>query len=354
MGLRRAQPPRGSEQHLPRQVVEIPPSSPAPILRPVALRAVVRQQDEAYAAPPTLNWIDAALLYGERLIGLVLVVFVAFRIVDGPVRDWTHVRRASAHASAEVQRSAAVGPQGQAAAAVAVEPKAQSGKTTPGQQQARHPELGRSLPSSAPRRRRAVAVDYLTPARDFVPAALPMQRPVEPVTKPIPADVPAPVTSARRASLLPIAPIIVPGQARDPRPTHLRAPGIGLDAAVVEVFLEHGAWQVADYAAGYHHGTGLPGEGNTVMAGHKGVRGAVFARVEALKAGDEIFVDTVDRRFRYRVRETRSVWPSDVDVMYPTPTPTLTLLTCTNWDIQRFVVIADLVDSARLSTSAGG
>src|SRR3712207_8418863 len=43
-------------------------------------------------------------------------------------------------------------------------------------------------------------------------------------------------------------------------------------------------------------------------------------------------VDTVDRRFRYRVRETRSVWPSDVDVMYPTPTPTLTLLTCTNWD----------------------
>jgi sortase A len=134
----------------------------------------------------------------------------------------------------------------------------------------------------------------------------------------------------------------------------LEAPGAGIDAPVVEVFLEDGAWQVADYAVGYHHGTGLPGDGNIVMAGHKGVRGAVFAQLERLKVGADVFVDAAGQRFHYRVRTTGNVWPSNVAIMYPTPLPTLTLLTCTNWDTQRFVVIADLVDSAKLPLSTGG
>jgi sortase A len=140
----------------------------------------------------------------------------------------------------------------------------------------------------------------------------------------------------------------------DRRPIHVQAPSVGLDASVVEVFLRDGAWEVADYAAGYLHGTGTPGDGNVVLAGHKGIRGAVFAGIEALTVGDEIAVDTADRRFRYRVREAGVVWPSQVNVMFPTTTPTLTLLTCTNWDMQRFVVIADLVESAPLAASTGG
>jgi len=122
-----------------------------------------------------------------------------------------------------------------------------------------------------------------------------------------------------------------------------------MDTPVVEVFLQDNVWQVADDAAGYHHGTGLPGAGNVVMAGHKGVRGAVFARLEALTPGHDIFVTAADTRYHYRVRETRRVWPSQVEVMYPTPSPTLTLLTCTNWDLQRFVVVADLVESVPLA-----
>jgi sortase A len=127
-----------------------------------------------------------------------------------------------------------------------------------------------------------------------------------------------------------------------------------LDDPVVEVFLQDGVWQVADYAVGYKHGTGFPGDGNVVMAGHKGVRGSVFARLESVKVGDDVFVDTVGRRFHYRVRETGSVWPNQVSIMFPTVTPTLTLLTCTNWDLQRFVVVADLVESAPLAAYAGG
>ena len=132
-------------------------------------------------------------------------------------------------------------------------------------------------------------------------------------------------------------------------PSWLEIPTIKMDTPVVEVFLQDNVWQVADDAAGYHHGTGLPGAGNVVMAGHKGVRGAVFARLEALTPGHDIFVTAADTRYHYRVRETRRVWPSEVEVMYPTPSPTLTLLTCTNWDLQRFVVVADLVESAPLA-----
>jgi sortase A len=36
-------------------------------------------------------------------------------------------------------------------------------------------------------------------------------------------------------------------------------------------------------------------------------------------------------------------------VLDPTPTPTLTLITCTNWDTQRLIVIGDLVGAQLLT-----
>jgi len=152
----------------------------------------------------------------------------------------------------------------------------------------------------------------------------------------------------------PAAPEAPPAPATDLRPTRVYAPKAGIDAPVTEVFLQDGAWGVADYAAGYLHGTGVPGDGNMVMAGHKGIYGAVFANLERVRPGDDIWVEAAGRRFHYRVRATGNVWPSDVEVMYPTPTPTLTLLTCTNWDMQRFVVVADLIDGAQPGAEAGG
>src|SRR5262249_49803249 len=71
--------------------------------------------------------------------------------------------------------------------------------------------------------------------------------------------------------------VAAPPLPKDQRPQRLLAPSIGIDTPVTEVFVQDGAWQVADYAAGYHHGSALPGEvGNTVMAGHAGLRGGVF------------------------------------------------------------------------------
>ena len=129
-------------------------------------------------------------------------------------------------------------------------------------------------------------------------------------------------------------------------PARLIVPTIGLDTGVAEVFVVDGVWQVADYAAGFLHGTALPGDqGNTVLAGHAGIRGAVFRDLPRLAPGDDLFLDSGGWRFHYRVRQLNSVWPDQVEVLHSRDLSELTLITCTNWDTQRLVVSADLLDS---------
>jgi sortase A len=118
---------------------------------------------------------------------------------------------------------------------------------------------------------------------------------------------------------------------------------------VVETFIVNEEWEVAEYAAGYLNGTAFPGDGNTALAGHAGLRGAVFRDLGALQWGDDVYVDAGGWRFHYRVRESKNVWPDQVEVLDPSQTPILTLMTCTNWDTQRLVVVADLVESKPLA-----
>jgi sortase A len=139
------------------------------------------------------------------------------------------------------------------------------------------------------------------------------------------------------------APVAIPQQ-----PTQLQIPAISLDTPVKEVFVVNDEWEVAEYAAGFLHATAFPGEGNTVLAGHAGIRGAVFRDLGALNPGDDVFIDAGGWRYHYRVRETKSVWPEQVEVLDPSNTPVLTMLTCTNWDTQRLVVLADLIESKPL------
>jgi sortase A len=148
---------------------------------------------------------------------------------------------------------------------------------------------------------------------------------------------------------VPIVPL-----AADQRPQRLLIPRLDLSTPIKEVYIQDGVWQVADYAAGYHHGSALPGEaGNMVMAGHAGLHGAIFRSLGTLRSGDDVLVDAGGWRYRYQVREQMSVWPTQVDVMEPTATPVLTLITCTAWDTKRLVVIADLVDSRPLEGNVG-
>jgi sortase A len=264
------------------------------LLRPARLHSATRQQQIALRGFRLRNWVDRALHFAERSLVLAAVVAFAYWLFDGPVRDWLHVRRSAAVVWADSSRPTAT------------------------------PAL--SLPGA--------------------PAAARAAAPALPFTRPDAAAAAAPAASTLRDEFLvpqglPAAPI-----AEDPRPIRLIMPTIGTDMEVREVYVVNNEWEVAEYAAGYHHGTALPGTiGNSVLSGHAGLRGAVFRDLGRLQPGHEVIVETAGWSYVYRVRSSVNVWPTQIEVMYPTATAVLTLITCTNWDTQRLVVVADLVDA---------
>lgn len=262
-------------------LIEAPPP-PRGRLQPVALRSAAEQRRHALGRYLLRTWVDALLRHAERIVMLATLLVFGVWFADGPLRDLLH----------EQQQ-----PLGGAAVSLAAAPPA--------------------------------------------PAAAPMRAPALPYTTPDMArDVPETDFMAPRQPVA-AAPLDVA-----PQPTRLQIPSIALDTPVKEVFVVDGVWQVADYAAGYLHDTALPGErGNMVMAGHAGLRGGVFRDLGALTPGTDVLVDAAGWRYHYRVRGSTSVWPTQVEVLAPTDTPTLTLITCTNWDTQRLVVVADLVDA---------
>ena len=317
--LRKTQPIANPDRRLLDELIDAPAAPVAGRLRPIALRSVARQRSETLAPYPLRTWLDRLLTVAERGLVIGMVVFWTAWLGNGwgqeLLYDWTADARPITGQSPEAPAKVAT-----------MATQARVAAQAPGlvDAEAPHPELGASLPVVDERwERPAQSTDYLVPARAYVPARV----------------------ASAAAPAEPAAPAASTATDRDLRPTRLVAPSIALDSRVVEVFVVDGAWQVADYAVGYHHGTGVPGAGNVVMAGHKGLRGAVFSRLEELRSGDELWVEADGERFFYRVSTVGRVWPNQVDVMYPTERPILTLITCTNWDLQRFIVVADLIDS---------
>jgi sortase A len=113
---------------------------------------------------------------------------------------------------------------------------------------------------------------------------------------------------------------------------------------------------------GHMPGTALPGElGNVVLSGHRTTYGAPFERVDELRPGDAVVVETRDSWFTYTVRSSRIVSPSAVEVTWPVPgeagaAPTEHLLTLTTCHPrysarQRLIVQAEL--TATDAKSAG-
>lgn len=257
-------------------------------LAPVALRSAEAQRDVALRGFLRRTWVDGLLQHAERLLLFAAVAVFLFWFIEGPLRDWLYV------ANAEEQPAAASRP-----AATAVVPTA------------------------------ATAAE---PASQLVPLPFTTPDMAQPGAAPDDFIVP------RSAPARPEAPVA-------PQPTRLEIPAIELDTSVKEVFVVDGAWEVAEYAAGFLSGTDLPGEGNTALAGHAGLRGAVFRDLGSLNPGDDVYLEAGGWRYQYRVRESFSVWPTQTEVLAPSESPVLTLITCTNWDTQRLVVVADLVAS---------
>lgn len=271
-------------------------------LKPATLRSLRQQQAIALRGYRRRTWVDQALGYAERALLVGAMIAFGFWFLDGPVRDWLHLRSAQrAAAAAAPARLPAQLPQTPAPAAEA------------------QPES----PDAAGNPRQATLPFVTDPAHSGPP-------------------------NASDAFLVPG--YTPPGrQGSAPQPLRLVIPVIGLDTPVVETFLVDGVWQVAEYAAGYMSGTALPGEGNTALSGHAGLRGAVFRDLGRLRLGDIATVDAGGWRYEYRVREALTVWPTQVAVLNPTLTPVLTLITCVNWDTQRLVVVADLVSAVPIA-----
>jgi sortase A len=159
-------------------------------------------------------------------------------------------------------------------------------------------------------------------------------------------------------------------------------PDLGVDAPVIEVGwreVEVGGrhqveWEVASFAAGYHRGSGLPGQaGNVVISGHHNIDGEVFRNISLAWDDDEAEMLDDDITQRSRALDGMSVHLHDsegggfryvIEGLYkmpdqyvsetqrqknarfiaPSSEPILTLITCWpyNTNTHRIVVVARL------------
>lgn len=271
-----------------QQLIETPPTKQHGWRAPVALRSANEQRRLAFSGYLLRTWFDSALQHTERLLVLAALLVFGYWVYDGPVRDWWHVRALAAQPAAPINMRAATVP---------------------------------------------TALPTMTTGGDEVREQAPL-----PFT--------TPAMSAEGDEFLAPRSVVVADVKSAPEPTRLQIPAIDLDTGVREVFVRDGVWEVADYAAGYMHGTALPGESGTMaLAGHAGLRGGVFRDLGRLQSGDDVVIDAAGWRYRYRVREAFNVLPTQTEVLAPAEHPTLVLITCTNWDTERLIVAADLIES---------
>lgn len=144
---------------------------------------------------------------------------------------------------------------------------------------------------------------------------------------------------------------------RDPKPGEyfgvLRIPRLGetwakgISEGTTASNLDH-------FGVGHYKETPFPDqEGNFALAGHSGNRWMPFEYLDSVQVNDEIYVETLDARYEYIVRETKIVDPFAVEVVRKLPKSKgstgakqwVTLTTCTGSDDEdlRLIVHGELV-----------
>ncbi len=113
---------------------------------------------------------------------------------------------------------------------------------------------------------------------------------------------------------------------------------------------------------GHYPGTALPGAvGNVVLSGHRTTYAAPFNRLDELKVGDPIVLESRTEWFTYRVTQSRVVAPDAVEQLAPVPgqpgaaaqQPLLTLTTChPRYSARTRLVVRGLLEAA-LPKAAG-
>jgi sortase A len=121
------------------------------------------------------------------------------------------------------------------------------------------------------------------------------------------------------------------------------------------VLLEGSDDRTLDKSIGHVEYTALPGEmGNIGIAGHRNTH---FRKLEWIRRGDVIAIQTGAEEFRYQVEWIRLFTPDNIYVLDPSHGPAVTLITCFPFEYvgsapQRFVVRA-LPDAATREKLAG-
>jgi sortase A len=168
------------------------------------------------------------------------------------------------------------------------------------------------------------------------------------------------------------APVFHSAGAQRVLPSRLVIPAIKVDTPVVElgwttnktaggaIFSE---WDVAEYAAGWHKNSAVPGEqGNVVMSGHNNILGSVFRELDQLKRGDKLEVLVGGVEYTYAVDEvlilpekhaSEKQRKANVKYIQETPDDRLTLVSCWPRDdnTHRIVVVAKPLDAAAQSSN---
>jgi LPXTG-site transpeptidase (sortase) family protein len=114
------------------------------------------------------------------------------------------------------------------------------------------------------------------------------------------------------------------------QPVSLRANAAGMRLLIPSLHLDDVVVRGTNYedllvAPGWLDGSPPPGQGNTVIAGH---RDTFFRHVADLEIGDAIELDRGGRAYQYKVKSRQIVQPTDTWVLANTPQPQLTLVTC--------------------------
>jgi sortase A len=154
---------------------------------------------------------------------------------------------------------------------------------------------------------------------------------------------PEPIPDSLQALAEMITPEPIPTRGPE-QPTRVVIPSLGVDHPVVM----GDDWEALKQGVGHTPWSANPGnEGNCILAAHNDIFGAVFRQLPKMELGDEIYVHTDTQVYRYVVKATHVVEPTQVDLMNPTAQPVLTLISSYPYliDNMRIVVIAELSPS---------
>ncbi len=122
------------------------------------------------------------------------------------------------------------------------------------------------------------------------------------------------------------------------QPTSIYIPKINKNLPIQAALVHDNQWDMFDASVAWLSTSSVPGEGNVILYAHN--RKQLWADLYKLTPGDVIEVDQNNNKHTYIVTESRTVKPTDVDVIL-SKEDQLTLYTCEgSFDQKRRVVFA--------------